>query len=82
MLKCCDLNGESMKDLATIRIQHSMLSGVYVQLKNYLDCADRDYLGDLNKEQDLIEELRHAAKSIEKMLRSYVHKEEKILNGE
>jgi hypothetical protein len=82
VLKCCEI-GESMQDLASIRVRHSMLSGVYVQIKNYLDCVDRDYLGKMNQsEQTLVDEMKNFNKSMEKMLREYFHKEEKILNGD
>ena len=48
-----------MEDLANIRVRHSMLLGVYVQMKNYLDCIERNYLGAMSSaEQELIDEMK------------------------
>lgn len=64
--------------MKTTRVRHSMLLGVYTQLKNYLDCIDRGYLGNLKEtEQKLVNELKGTRKSIEKVLKYYFDKEEK-----
>jgi hypothetical protein len=69
-----------MEDLANIRVRHSMLLGVYVQMKNYLDCIERNYLGAMSSaEQELIDEMKKNVIAIEKTLWDYFHKEEKLM---
>ncbi len=72
-----------MQELGNVRVRHSMLMGVYVQMKTYLDCIERHYLGELAPyEVELIEGMKKNMESIEKTLWDYFHKEEKLMNGD
>ncbi len=71
-----------MKELDNVRVRHAMLFGVYVQLKNYLECLNRGYLGDLNDfEKKLSDELKDTLLKVESTCWDYFDKEERILEG-
>jgi hypothetical protein len=68
-------------DLQTARVRHSMLLGTYMQLKTYLDCIEHGYLGKLLKdEQEMMEDLKKAKESTEKVLKYYFDTEERLMN--
>lgn len=70
-----------MTTLGNIRVKHSMLLSTYVQIKNYLECVDRNYLGEMDTtESQLIETLRRMVDTIEKTLSHYSFKEAEILS--
>lgn len=70
-----------MELLNATRVRHSMLLGAYTQLKNYLDCVDRGYLGVLKEEEkEMIKELKKTRLSMEKVLKYYFDKEESLVN--
>jgi len=61
-----------MEKLGIIRVRHSMLLAVYTQTKNYLECIDRNYLGEIESyENDLIEVMRNNMAAMEKVLLDY-----------
>lgn len=69
-----------MKLLGNVRVRHSMLLGAYIQMKNYLECVERGYLGDLEDfEKELVQEMKKNVISIEKVLWDYFDKEASIL---
>jgi hypothetical protein len=68
-------------DLQTTRVRHSMLSGVHMQLKNYLNCVECGYLGKLlNDEAEMLQNLKKAKESMEEVLKYYFDIEERLLN--
>ena len=68
-------------ELNTVMVRHSMLRGAYVQLKNYLDCVERGYLGVLlPDEQDMVKELKKTTQSMENTLKYYFDTEERMIN--
>lgn len=71
-----------MDSLASTRVRHSMLLSMYVPMKNYLECLERGYLGNIEEfEKPLVAELKKNCSSIEKVLWDYFDKEGNILNG-
>lgn len=61
-----------MEKLGVIRVRHSMLLAVYTQTKNYLECIDRNYLGETEPyEKTLIEVMRNNMAAMEKVLLDY-----------
>jgi len=67
-------------ELGNIRVRHAMLLGAYIQTKNYLECIERGYLGDLvDIEKTLIEEMKKTLPAMEKILSDYFNIETDIL---
>jgi hypothetical protein len=70
-----------MAVLGNIRVKHSMLFTTQVQIKNYLQCVDRNYLGEMDEtERKLIEDLKKTVNIIENVLNHYTLKEAEILS--
>jgi hypothetical protein len=70
-----------MAVLGNIRVKHSMLFTTQMQIKNYLHCVDRNYLGEMDStEQKLIEELKKIVTTIDNVLNHYTLKEAEILS--
>ena len=68
-------------DLQTTRVRHSMLLGVHMQIKNYLNCVECGYLGKLlNDEQEMMKELKNTKESMEKVLKYYFDTEERLMS--
>lgn len=66
--------------LGNIRVKHSMLLSIHVQMKNYLECINRNYLGEMDAtEKKLIEEIESTIKTMEKTLEHYSFQEAEIL---
>lgn len=83
MLECCEFPTKEkiMELLGNVRVRHSMLLGVYVQMKNYLECVEHGYLGQMEKfEETLVKELKNNLDSMEEVLWGYFDKEESIMN--
>lgn len=69
-----------MATLGNIRVKHSMLFTTHVQIKTYLECIDRNYLGEMDPaEMRLIEELKKVVAKIEHTLDNYAFQEAEIL---
>lgn len=71
MLECCEflIKEKIMELLGNVRVRHSMLLGVYVQTKNYLECVEHGYLGQMELfEKNLVKELKNNLESMEKVL--------------
>jgi len=67
--------------LGNVRVRHSMLLGAYIQTKNYLDCVERGYLGEMEEfEKNLVEELKKNTILIENVLWDYFDREADILD--
>lgn len=71
-----------MKKLDNIRIHHSMLLGLCSQIKNYVNCYERGYLGETTeKEEALYQNILKTRDEIENMLMHYNIMEEKLSNN-
>lgn len=70
----------SMKTLDLVRVRHTMLLGVHNQMKNYLECLERGYLGEMNnKEKEFTDELKQTLLKIENVCWDYFDEEGRIL---
>jgi hypothetical protein len=66
--------------LEIVRVRHSMLIGIYVQMNNYFECLSRGYLGELDpKETILLEDLKKTMVNVEKVMEGYFDSESKIM---
>lgn len=69
-----------MKKLDLVRVRHTMLLGVHNQMKNYLECLERGYLGETtNKEKEFTNELKETLLKIENTCWDYFEEEGRIL---
>jgi len=70
----------SMKNLDLVRVRHTMLLGVHNQMKNYLECLERGYLGNMTeKEKEFTDELKQTMLKIENACWDYFEEEGRIL---
>lgn len=71
---------ETSMTLDNVRVRHAMLLGVYGQMKNYIECLERGYLGDLNEcEKKLTDDMRDTLLKIENACWDYFEEEGRIL---
>lgn len=69
-----------MDTLNNIRVKHIMLLGLYAQMKNYLGCMERGYLGEMSEgEKNLIDELKATLLKIENVCWTYCEEEGRII---
>jgi len=67
--------------LNNVRVRHAMLLGMYGQMKNYVECLERGYLGEVNDyEKKLVDEMKDTLIKIENVCWNYFQKEGKIIN--
>lgn len=69
-----------MAVLGNIRVKHSMLFMTHAQIKTYLECIDRNYLGEMDSdEKKLVDELKKVVAKIQHTLDHYAFQEAEIL---
>lgn len=72
-----------MNTLSNIRVRHSMLMGLYVQMKNYTECLERGYLGEVSdKEKKLTDNMKDTLLEMDQICWNYFEEEGKIIENE
>lgn len=66
--------------LPNIRARHSMLLSLYVSMKNYLECLERGYLGEISPfEKSLADEMKDTLLKMESACLDYFKEEGRII---
>lgn len=65
-------------DINSVRLRYSMLLNLHMQMKNYVNCMNRGYLGELEDfEKKLIDEIDATTLKMKEAFWQYTYKQEK-----